>query len=35
MRACRKVTDKPLFVKMAPVRIPEIARALEAEAPTA
>lgn len=31
MRACRKVTDKPLFVKMAPVRIPEIARALEAE----
>ena len=31
IRACRKVTDKPLFVKMAPVRIPEIARALEAE----
>ena len=31
MRACRTVTDKPLFVKMAPVRIPEIARALEAE----
>lgn len=31
MRACRKVTNKPLFVKMAPVRIPEIARALEAE----
>ena len=31
MRSCRKVTDKPLFVKMAPVRIPEIARALEAE----
>lgn len=31
MRACRKVTTKPLFVKMAPVRIPEIARALEAE----
>ncbi len=31
MRACRKVTDKPLFVKMAPVLIPEIARALEAE----
>lgn len=31
MRACRKVTDRPLFVKMAPVRIPEIARALEAE----
>ena len=27
--ACRKVTDRPLFVKMAPVRIPEIARALE------
>ena len=23
MRACRKVTDRPLFVKMAPVRIPE------------
>ena len=31
MRACRKVTDRPLFIKMAPVRIPEIARALEAE----
>lgn len=31
MRACRKVTDRPLFVKMAPVRIPEIAGALEAE----
>nr|WP_187231615.1 dihydroorotate dehydrogenase [Collinsella sp. BA40] len=31
MRACRKVTDRPLFVKMAPVRIPEIARALESE----
>ena len=31
MRACRKVTDRPLFVKMAPVRIPEISRALEAE----
>lgn len=31
MRACRKVTDRPLFVKMAPVRIPEIARALEVE----
>lgn len=31
MRACRKVTDRPIFVKMAPVRIPEIARALEAE----
>ncbi len=31
MRACRKVTNKPLFVKMAPVLIPEIARALEAE----
>ena len=31
MRACRKVCDRPLFVKMAPVRIPEIARALEAE----
>ena len=31
MRACRKVTSRPLFVKMAPVRIPEIARALEAE----
>ena len=29
MRACRKVTDRPLFVKMAPVRIPEISRALE------
>ena len=26
MRACRKVTDRPLFVKMAPVRIPEISR---------
>ena len=31
MRACRSVTKKPLFVKMAPVRLPEIARALEAE----
>ena len=31
MRACRPVTKKPLLVKMAPVRIPEIARALEAE----
>ena len=31
MRACRKVTDKPLLVKMASVRLPEIARALEAE----
>lgn len=31
MRACRQVTDRPLFVKMAPVRVPEIARALEAE----
>ena len=31
MRACRKVTDRPLFVKMAPVRVAEIARALEAE----
>ena len=31
MRACRKVTDRPLFIKMAPVRIPEIARALETE----
>lgn len=31
MRACRKVTNKPLFVKMAPVRVPEIARVLEAE----
>ena len=31
MRACRKVTDKPLLVKMAPVRVAEIARALEAE----
>ena len=31
MRACRKVCDRSLFVKMAPVRIPEIARALEAE----
>lgn len=29
MRACRKVTDRPLFVKMAPTRVPEIARALE------
>ena len=29
MRACRAVTDRPLFVKMAPVRVPEIARALE------
>ena len=31
MRACRKVTKRPLLVKMAPVRLPEIARALEAE----
>lgn len=31
MRACRPVTKKPLLVKMAPVRLPEIARALEAE----
>ena len=31
MRACRKVTDRPLFVKMAPVNVAEIARALEAE----
>lgn len=30
MAACRKVTDKPLFVKMAPVNVAEIARALEA-----
>ena len=29
MRACRKVTKRPLFVKMAPVRVPEIAVALE------
>ncbi len=31
MRACRPVTKRPLLVKMAPVRLPEIARALEAE----
>ncbi|OUN89212.1 dihydroorotate dehydrogenase [[Collinsella] massiliensis] len=31
MRACRPVTKKPLLVKMAPVRLPEIARALETE----
>ena len=31
MRACRRVTTKPLFVKMAPSRVPEVARALEAE----
>lgn len=31
MRTVRPVTDKPLFVKMAPTRVPEIARALEAE----
>lgn len=31
MRACRPVTKKPLLVKMAPVRLPEIACALEAE----
>ncbi|QWT18279.1 dihydroorotate dehydrogenase [Collinsella sp. zg1085] len=31
MRACRKVTTRPLFVKMAPTRVPEIAVALEAE----
>lgn len=31
MRACRKVTNKPLFIKMAPVRVKEIAQALEAE----
>ena len=31
MRACRPVSKKPLLVKMAPVRLPEIARALEAE----
>ncbi|MBY4797958.1 dihydroorotate dehydrogenase [Collinsella sp. AGMB00827] len=31
MRACRAVTERPLFVKMAPVRVPEIARVLEAE----
>lgn len=30
MAACRKVTDKPLFVKMAPVNVAEIAKALEA-----
>ena len=29
MAACRKVTDKPLFVKMAPVNVAEIARALD------
>lgn len=29
MRACRKVTDRPLFVKMAPVNVAEIAKALE------
>ena len=29
MRACRKVTNKPLFVKMAPVNVAEIAKALE------
>ena len=31
MRACRPITKRPLLVKMAPVRLPEIARALEAE----
>lgn len=31
MRACRAVTEVPLFVKMAPTRIPEIAKALESE----
>lgn len=31
MRACRPVTKRPLLVKMAPVRLPEIAHALEAE----
>lgn len=31
MRACRPVTKRPLLVKMAPVRLPEIARALESE----
>lgn len=31
MRACRPVTKRPLLVKMAPVRLPEVARALEAE----
>lgn len=31
MRACRSITKRPLLVKMAPVRLPEIARALEAE----
>ena len=30
MAACRKVTDKPLFVKMAPVNVAEIAKALGA-----
>ena len=31
MRACRPITKRPLLVKMAPVRLPEIASALEAE----
>lgn len=31
MRACRKVTDRPLFVKMAPANVVDVARALEAE----
>ena len=30
LRACRPLTKKPLIVKMAPVRVPEVARALEA-----
>ena len=34
MAACRKVTDKPLFVKMAPVNVAEIAKALEAAGAT-
>ena len=31
MRVCRPITKRPLLVKMAPVRLPEIAQALEAE----
>ena len=31
LRACRPLTARPLIVKMAPVRVPEVARALEAE----
>lgn len=31
MRACRKVCDRPLFVKMAPTNVVDVARALEAE----